>query len=113
MADLRQQILYEAIKPASTVASALDPALVVALSPNSPLPAGPNILGYVCLVDSLGNKALFNVKSEQQVYASSLDTIAALMAQLIIESKKQTFLLSNMTNIWIDDSEVPADQLFQ
>lgn len=34
-----------AVKAASTAAAATDPALVVGLSPNSPLPAGTNLLG--------------------------------------------------------------------
>ena len=38
MADLRQQIPDEVVKAANTAATAADPALVVALSPNSPLP---------------------------------------------------------------------------
>lgn len=36
-----------AVKAASTAAVATDPSLVVALSPNSPLPAGTNVLGGV------------------------------------------------------------------
>jgi hypothetical protein len=36
-----------AIKPASTAAAAADPSFVVALSPNSPLPAGTNAIGTV------------------------------------------------------------------
>ncbi len=36
-----------AVKAASTAALATDPALVVALSPNSPLPAGTNLIGSV------------------------------------------------------------------
>lgn len=38
MADIRQQIPDEAVKAASTAAAATDPSLVVALSPNSPVP---------------------------------------------------------------------------
>jgi hypothetical protein len=40
-----------AVKAASTAAGAADPSLVVALSPNSPLPAGTNVIGHV-VVDS-------------------------------------------------------------
>ena len=109
MADQRQQIPDQVVKSASTAAAATDPSLVVALSPNSPLPAGSN----VGLIDAIGNKALFSVKGEQQVSAASLDTIATLLMQLIIEAKKHTFILSSMSNIWIDDSETPTDQLFQ
>lgn len=36
-----------AVKAASTAAAAIDPALVVSLSPNSPLPAGTNAIGTV------------------------------------------------------------------
>jgi hypothetical protein len=35
------------MKPASTAAAAADPSLVVALSPNSPLPTGANVIGSV------------------------------------------------------------------
>jgi len=38
-----------AVKAASTPAAATDPALVVALSPNSPVPAGTNLIGAVNL----------------------------------------------------------------
>jgi hypothetical protein len=38
-----------AVKAASTAAAATDPSAVVALSPNSPLPAGTNALGTVAL----------------------------------------------------------------
>ena len=47
MADIRQQIPDEAIKAGSTAAVATDPSLVVALSPNSPLPTGVNTIGSV------------------------------------------------------------------
>ena len=47
MADIRQQIPDEAIKAGSTAAVAADPSLVVALSPNSPLPTGANVIGTV------------------------------------------------------------------
>jgi hypothetical protein len=40
-----------AVKAASTAAAAADSSLVVALSPNSPLPAGTNVIGHV-VVDS-------------------------------------------------------------
>ncbi len=39
------------VKPASTAAGAVDTALVVTLSPNTPLPAGTNVIGHV-IVDS-------------------------------------------------------------
>jgi hypothetical protein len=38
-----------AVKAASTTATATDPAAVVALSPNSPLPAGTNAIGHVVI----------------------------------------------------------------
>jgi hypothetical protein len=44
-----------AIKPPSTAAAASDPSLVAALSPNSPLPAGSNIIGSVKLDDGAGS----------------------------------------------------------
>lgn len=45
MADYREQSTDAGVKPASTAAVATDQALVVALSPNSPLPAGTNSIG--------------------------------------------------------------------
>ena len=52
MADFRQQTGDEVVKPPSTAAVATDPALVVSLSPNSPLPAGTNALGTVNVTPS-------------------------------------------------------------
>lgn len=96
------------------------PAIIIRVSAgtgaiflNASIPAGSNTLGNVGLIDALGNKAAFNTKGEQQVSAASLDTIATLLMQLIIEAKKHTFILSSMSNIWVDDSEIPTDQLFQ
>lgn len=43
-----------AVKAASTAAAAADPSAVVALSPNSPLPAGTNLLGRIELDDGTG-----------------------------------------------------------
>lgn len=43
-----------AVKAASTAAAATDPSLVVALSPNSPVPAGTNNIGKVSIQDSSG-----------------------------------------------------------
>lgn len=43
---------YAEVKAGSTAAAATDSALVVALSPNSPLPAGTNVLGAVTFNDS-------------------------------------------------------------
>jgi hypothetical protein len=52
MADVRQQIPDEVVKLASTAALATDLALVVTLSPNSPLPAGSNTIGTVNVASS-------------------------------------------------------------
>lgn len=43
---------YAEVKAGSTAAATTDSALVVALSPNSPLPAGTNVLGAVTFNDS-------------------------------------------------------------
>lgn len=45
-----------AVKPASTAAVATDPAAVVALSPNSPLPAGGNAIGSVSVSNFPGTQ---------------------------------------------------------
>lgn len=58
MADIRQQIPDEAIKAGSTAAVAADPSLVVAFSPNSPLPTGTNAIGTVAVTstqDAIGS----------------------------------------------------------
>ena len=47
MADFREQSTDAFVTPASTGAKAADAALVVALSPNSPLPTGANAIGSV------------------------------------------------------------------
>ena len=52
MADIRQQIPDEVIKPGSTAAVASDPSLVVAHSPNSPTPAGSNAIGSVIVTST-------------------------------------------------------------
>jgi hypothetical protein len=44
-----------AVKPASTASVAADPALVVTMSPNSPLPAGTNSIGTVTVSSSSSN----------------------------------------------------------
>jgi hypothetical protein len=48
----------QAVKAASTAAVATDPAAVVALSPNSPLPAGTNALGSVLANIQVANAAV-------------------------------------------------------
>lgn len=58
MADFRDQGIDPAIKGASAAAVATDLALVVALSPNSPIPAGANTIGSVNIgidPDTLGS----------------------------------------------------------
>ena len=47
MADYREQSTDAAVKLASTAAVATDAALVVSMSPNSPMPAGNNSIGTV------------------------------------------------------------------
>ena len=47
-----------AVKPASTAAAATDPSHVVALSPNSPLPAGSNNIGTMTLPSGAATSAL-------------------------------------------------------
>jgi hypothetical protein len=53
LADPTSPTAIMAVKDASTAAVAADPAGVVALSPNTSLPAGTNVLGHV-IVDSFG-----------------------------------------------------------
>lgn len=47
-----------AVKAASTAAATTDPSLVVALSPNSPTPAGANIIGKVEVTDGTNVQAV-------------------------------------------------------
>lgn len=51
------------VKAGSTAAVAVDPSLVVALSPNSPLPAGANVIGNVQITGALpsGNNNIGDV----------------------------------------------------
>ena len=53
MADFRDQGVDPAIKQASTAAVAADLATVVALSPNSPVPAGTNKIGTVDIASAV------------------------------------------------------------
>lgn len=52
-----------AVKAASTAAAAADPSAVVALSPNSPLPAGTNSIGLVTTKTPLTANAPFQVSA--------------------------------------------------
>lgn len=52
MADFREQSTDPGVKPASTAAVAADLSLVVALSPNSPLPSGTNTVGNFNFLDA-------------------------------------------------------------
>lgn len=66
-----------AVKAASTAAAAIDPSLVVALSPNSPLPAGTNIIGSVKLDDGSGTaitSTAINSKQRLDVNSASEGT---------------------------------------
>jgi hypothetical protein len=58
-----------AVKAASTAAAAADPSLVVALSPNSPLPSGTNALGSVTVT---GTSAVSGTVTANQGTANSL-----------------------------------------
>ncbi len=63
------QSILNTIKAASTAATAADTAIVMALSPNGPLPVGTNTIGGVIAVDSLtgvsGNVQTTNGIAEQ------------------------------------------------
>lgn len=64
-----------AVKAASTAAAATDPSLVVALSPNSPLPAGTNAIGTVKA--QLQDNAGAAVTLGQKAMAASLPVVIA------------------------------------
>ena len=51
MADYREQSTDAAVKAGSAAAVAADQAMVVALSPNSPLPTGVNTIGSINVLD--------------------------------------------------------------
>lgn len=55
-----------AVKAASTAAAAADPALVVGLSPNSPLPAGSNALGSVSVSNFPGTQPVSGTVTANQ-----------------------------------------------
>jgi hypothetical protein len=69
-----------AVKAASTAAAATDPSLVVALSPNSPLPTGANVIGAVTQSGGPWTQNLTQVGGSsitlgQKVMASSLPVV--------------------------------------
>lgn len=65
-----------AVAAASTAAQAADPALVVGLSPNSPLPAGKNLVGGMRLYDYNDTPIKSTVSSELKI--AQLYTLADL-----------------------------------
>lgn len=80
-----------AVKAASTAAVAADPSLVVALSPNSPVPAGTNTIGAVKIVPASA-AALANVTSS----ATSVTLIASnanrRMAMIFNDSTQKLYV---------------------
>lgn len=88
MADFRDQGSDVAIKVASTAAVAADLSYVVAMSPNSPLPAGSNIIGSVGAIlaaETVKVIGTVNVAAAQtitvtQATAANHNVTAALLA---------------------------------
>jgi hypothetical protein len=62
----------QAVKAASTAAGATDPAAVVGLSPNSPLPAGTNALGSVSVTGSVAVTGTFYPATQPVSIAASV-----------------------------------------
>ena len=79
---------------------------------NSGLPQGTSTIGFVGSADAIGNKGVLTNRGEINVTGASLDTIATLLVQILMEAKKQSLILAQIGNVVIDDSEVPTEQLF-
>lgn len=80
-----------AIKAASTAAVAADSALVVALSPNTPLPTGTNIIGALM--------------ANQSVNTALINGVAPLMGNGIAGTGSQRFTIAS------DNAPIPVDGL--
>jgi hypothetical protein len=76
-----------AVKPSSTQASILDPALVVSVSPNSPLPTGNNTIGKVVAFDT----APVNVNA-----SNGNSTVTTTPSTLSAPANAVGFLLQNL-----------------
>lgn len=81
----------QAVKAASTAAGATDPSAVVALSPNSPLPAGTNNVGTVDVKDSSGNSLLFDPCS-QLAHSQAVINLTASGQLITGTASKQTYI---------------------
>lgn len=95
------------------------PAIIIRISGgsgaiflNASVPAGTNPIGSVGVVDANSNKALLTNRGEQLVNGANLDAITNLLAQLVLEAKRQSLILSSLANFSVDDSEISMDQLF-
>lgn len=86
-----------AVKAASTAALATDPALVVALSPNSPLPIGTNAIGSV-IVSSIVNNSDKN----------GTGTITALNGTVVAATNGCASVSFNVTGTWVATITVQA-----
>lgn len=85
-----------AVKAASTAAIATDPSLVVALSPNSPVPAGTNLIGgatvYVGALPNSATNPVFVTSSD--TVGSSVDSFADNAAVSVGSSVNQDYTVT-------------------
>lgn len=85
-----------AVKAASTAAAASDAALVVALSPNSPLPAGTNSIGSVTVVQDTASNLLSQV-SQPTASALNATVVQATASNLLSQVSQPTASALNAT----------------
>ena len=97
-----------AVTPPSTAATAIEPALVVAMSPSSPLPAGTNVIGAVTQsggpwtsnITEIGGSAL--ALGQTTMSASIPVTIASNQTPLpVTQSGSWTVAVTQSTSPWI------------
>jgi hypothetical protein len=108
--DATTQSIMNTIKAASTAAVATDTALVVALSPNSPIPTGSNTIGAVTQgttpwVDNLTQVGGAAITLGQKVSASSLPVVIASDQSAIPVSQSGAWTVSATqgTTPWVDN----------
>ena len=86
-----------AVKAASTAAAAADPSAVVALSPNSPLPAGSNALGSVSVSASAlpTGASTSALQTTGNTSLASIDTKTPALGQAVMASSVPVAIASN------------------
>lgn len=92
--DATTQSITNTIKAASTAAIATDTALVVALSPNSPIPAGTNSIGSVVVAENMNPW----YQSGEVSTASTTQTVVMKTAFQYLTADQVVFIDSSSAN---------------